>query len=174
MSIAVIINNEELDEATIAKVKEIVAYSAGVDQENVNVSPMQFSGQEEIVAKIEEAMAYEANKFPIEITENLILGTIAILFTFILSMVLLRTFRTPRKKVKLSTGNAQIGNDERIGIEEKKGTNYSENNRKMVEELQEIEVDKNSEYYIKKEIDKFIDKRAEDVAQLLKTWIVED
>lgn len=164
LTIAVVINSASLNDEKINQVKKIVAYSAGIMEDKVSVSYMEFTGQEEMLQKIEEAMEYEVKKFPIELSDNLILGLVSIILTFILIIMVMKSFKNSGLVSK--KGGHKIS-EENISTAEK---NQKEAMR-VIESLEKIQGNNSSENQLKKEINDYIGKSSEDVAQLVKNWI---
>ncbi|MDX1359205.1 MAG: flagellar basal-body MS-ring/collar protein FliF [Clostridia bacterium] len=152
--ISVIVNSAELDEEVLNNIKEIAAYSVGVDSQYVMAQAMEFTETVDLQGAIDSLEPAQTGISQL-LNEKFILGVIAIVFAFILLLIGIMTLKSSGGK----------------GKKKKKGATIAE---EFEEDFGEIQVDANPENVIKEEIVKFTDKRPQEVARLLKRWMEDE
>jgi len=147
---SILVNAESIDEAMSERVKSIAANAIGVSADKIELAAIPFvasalpGGQLVDIPEpgfLETVLEYW----------KLILGVMAVLFTFIVVLSTLRIFSKSAPQKQEQAKQKQID-----------------------DAIEEIPVDKNPEVKYKKEIDKFVDKRPDEVANLLRTWIADE
>lgn len=146
LSASVIVNRETLETGDIDEIRAITAYALGTDLDNINIAALPFVQLD----AAETALA--GAKIPGWLDRELILGFVAIVFTFALVLAGILTFRKRKTHGISMPGTSQT-----------KGSN-----------LEEIPVNINPESGYRKEIEKFVDRRPDEVARLLKKWVAEE
>nr|WP_255547855.1 flagellar basal-body MS-ring/collar protein FliF [Crassaminicella indica] len=154
ITVAVLINkkvlpNGELTEEEEKQIKSIVSASAGLDTKVVEVMAKDFDTTlADQFASMEENS--QSGAFG-----NIPLWAIGILGALLIGGAVYTVYRLRKRKDEMDT----VLEDTVPTIED---------------ELEEIELEANEKSSYKKQIDKFVDKNPEAVAQLLKTWLNED
>lgn len=154
ITIAVLINkqglpNGELTDEEEKKIKSIVSASAGLDTKVVEVMAKDFD-----TTLTDQFASMEENSQP-GILGNIPLWSIGILGALFIGAFVYTIYRIRKRKTEIDTV-----------LEEPVST--------IEDELEEIEIEANEKSGYKKQVDKFVDKNPEAVAQLLKTWLNED
>lgn len=144
LSVSVIIDRESLDDATVEQIRSIAAYAVGAGTESINVVALPFVQMES------QAAIVDGGGLPGWLSEKLIIGLAAIIFAFVLLLMVLSTFRK-------TLPPAPAGGRQPAGSE-----------------VEEIPLDKNPESGFKQEIAKFVDRRPDEVARLLRKWVTEE
>ncbi|QZY56746.1 flagellar basal-body MS-ring/collar protein FliF [Crassaminicella profunda] len=154
ITVAVLINkqilpNGELTDEEEKKIKSIVSASAGLDTKVVEVMAKDFDTTiADEFASIEENS--QSGTFG-----NIPLWAIGILGALLIGACVYTVYRLRKRKAAMD-----------IVLDEPVST--------IEDELDEIQLEVNEKSSYKKQIDKFVDKNPEAVAQLLKTWLNED
>lgn len=151
MSIAVIVNQEEIDEETTGKIKELAAYSIGATLEQVTVHATPFVSS----TGIEIPEEPETPWWNIFLQPWLWFAVIGFFILLAIVIVLIRRWIRKRKERK-----------EQEQREAEKAALQSE-----IEAKQEAPT---AEDNYKNEIEDYVNNRPEEVARLLKQWIHED
>lgn len=158
LTVAVVINKSKMNEDEINNVKDLVAFSAGIDTVKVALHNMQFYDP--------DAPPVIATD-PLEVTSNisrelLIYGGIALAVIAILIFIISLVFRKKRKKTNGKSDNSSNNEDEN-------SENFSWND---VQE--QIQVQETKEQVIKKQLKDFTRTNPEIAAQLIRTWLKGD
>ncbi|MBN2853862.1 MAG: flagellar M-ring protein FliF [Clostridia bacterium] len=153
IKVSILVNGEDLDQETLDNVSKIAAYAVGIDEQYVLTQAMPFSEKIDLDAVVANAAAQIGGSGVFSDTKFL-LSLIAIVFGFILIMMILLVLKSGSKGKKHSKKNEIIEEEE--------------------EDLEELRAIKDPEKNYKNEIEKYVDKSPESVAELLKKWISED
>jgi len=150
LSISVIIDNETVDEETIGSVKELVAAAVGTDINRIAVHAMQFD------VTLQEALieGFEGRRIGVGLDPNILM-----IAAFIFGLAIIMFIIIKRKKAlseqkalqhaALETGAAQLG-------------------------IEEVDLEKDTQDQIKKQLDKLAMQRPDALAQLLRNWLTEE
>ncbi len=155
ITVAVLVNkatlvNQELTEEDKQEVINLVSASAGLDTRMVEVMARDFDNT--ISKQFADANAQKGNS---GLFGNIPLWSIGILLAFILGGSGYAVYRVRQRKNEVN----DILQKQPMTVEEA---------------IDEIDLEGNEKSGFKKEIDKFVDKKPEAVAQLLKTWLNEE
>jgi flagellar M-ring protein FliF len=155
ITVAVLVNkgtlvNQELTEEDKQEIVNVVSASAGLDTRMVEVMARDFDNT--LSKQFADANAQKGNT---GLLGNIPLWSIGILLAFILGGAGYAVYRVRQRK-----------NDVNDLLQKQPMT--------VEEAIDEIDLEGNEKSGFKKEIDKFVDKKPEAVAQLLKTWLNED
>lgn len=158
LTVAVVVNKSKMDEEEINNVKDLVAFSAGVDTSKVALHNMDFYDP--------DAPPVIATD-PLEETSNiarqiLIYGGIALAVIAILSFIISIIIRKRRKKKAAEAEGAN------------KNEGKDPNNYSLQDVQEEIKVQETKEQVIKKQLQEFTRSNPEIAAQLIRTWIKGD
>jgi flagellar M-ring protein FliF len=149
LSISVIIDNEEMDEQAIGDVKELVATAVGTDLNRIAVHAMKFD------VTLQEAFleGFERRQVGLPIDMNMfMIAAFVVIFAVVAFMIMRRQriiTQQEAMKAALETGTAQI-------------------------EIEEVDLEKNTQDQIKKQLDKLAMQRPDALAQLLRNWLTEE
>ncbi|MHC1695492.1 MAG: flagellar basal-body MS-ring/collar protein FliF [Eubacteriales bacterium] len=157
MTVAVMINSKGLPDETIEKYRQLIAYSAGIDQEKVVVTYAEFKAAPEAVPYQETSDDLISNLLD---KTTLIYAGAALLFLIILMIIFSVLNRKRRKRVKLRQQEADP---------KQHRTPASAENIPG-----EIVLNETREQGLKKSIKEFTSTNPEIVAQLLRVWLKED
>ncbi|MCT4618608.1 MAG: flagellar basal-body MS-ring/collar protein FliF [Marinisporobacter sp.] len=154
ITVAVLINKQVLPDGELTdeeekKIKSIVSASAGLDTKVVEVMAKDFD-----TTLAEQFASIEENSQS-GILGNIPLWSIGVLGVLLMGALVYTAYRLRKRKTEMDTV-----------LEEPIST--------IEDELEEIDIEVNEKSGYKKQIDKFVDKNPEAVAQLLKTWLNED
>ncbi len=151
LSVSIVIDEEALDAQGEAKVKELVAMACGIDTELVSVQGMPFTTQS-LEDQIKGALDDKQDLGMKDTIRNIIYIGGIVLIVIIGLFAILKVF----KAKQMDNSFQEQAMSESVAT---------------VEEL-DAQADEKAE--IKKQLDKFIDRKPEAVAQLLRTWLSED
>lgn len=157
LSVAVLLNSSLDLEDYSDNVKSLVAKAVGVDPENISVERLPFQEQEDTTA---DAISQQKEMMSSVQTGSLLRVGIIALAAVVIVILILRVIRSGMKpkaeEEELETGEAFVVGDSGVAtvkIEPKTPTKGERN---------------------KKEIEEYIEKNAESVAQLLRNWLTDD
>ncbi len=149
LSISVIIDNEAIDEQTIGDIKELVATAVGTDLNRIAVHAMQFDRtlQDAFLEGFEERRV----RFPMD--SNMLIIAIFVIVAVVVAFILLRRqgMLTEQRimQAALETGTDQL-------------------------KIEEVDLEKDTQDQIKKQLDKLAMQRPDALAQLLRNWLTEE
>ena len=156
LTVAVAINKSKMTEEEINNVKDLVAFSAGIDSSKVALHNMQFYEQDALPATTVPSEVVPNMTRQILIYGGIALGVLAILI-FIISII----FRKKRKKKSEQT--------------EQQVANEGNNDELSWQDIHdEIKLQDTKEQVIKKQLKEFTNSNPEIAAQLIRTWMKGD
>lgn len=92
MTVSILLNGIDQDQTILEDVRKIAAAAIGIDGSKVTVSYMEFSAQQALQDKINQAIdGSSKSSFPL--SERTIVGLVALLFAFIFGIMLINVFR---------------------------------------------------------------------------------
>lgn len=156
ITVAVLVNkkvlpNEELTDEYKKEIINLVSASAGLDTKVVEVIAREFGTTSTDQFASSENSNESSNPFG-----NIPLWSIGVLGALIIGAIVYSVYRLRRRKNEMD----QVLEEDVMPV--------------IDEEIDEIELEVNEKSGYKKQINKFVDKNPEAVAQLLKSWINED
>lgn len=155
LSVAVVIDGE-LEEGTLANIEQAVTIAAGIDEERgdqITISAVPFDRSEFITMQQEmEAVARNA-RLRTYITYGA--AALAAIFAFVVLLVAAR--RVKGRMVDYSLGEVAVAMEE-----------------PQREPGQELTPEEKRRVAVKEQVEKLVRENPEDVAQLVKTWLIED
>ncbi len=167
ISISILINDTELDEDGLFNVSQIVGAAVDVDTANINVSNMDFSANAAKEQQIKDALeAAKANREePLPISEQTIIGLVAMFFSFIFALLLLRTMRKALAKPKVVVEGPAVSELEELLDEAKAAISEEELRRnESMEKIQE-------ERQMIEEITQIVRVNPRNAAELIAYWL---
>ena len=157
LRVSILINSTELDQEILDNVTKIAAYAVGIEEQYVLTQAMEF------VEKIDlEGIITNANENAISsgifADTQFLLSVIAIVFGFILSLLIVFTLKGGQKNIKKGKSTTRVVTN---GDEEDENLDTIEKNRDPGKGYQD-------------EINKYVEKDPEVVAGILKNWMADD
>ena len=150
LSISVIIDNEAIDEVTIGSVKELVATAVGTDISRIAVHAMKFD------VTLQEAFleGFEGRRAGVGLDPNILMIAV---FIFVLAVIMFTIIKRQKafseqralQHAALETGSSQL-------------------------EIEQVDLEKDTQDQIKKQLDKLAMQRPDALAQLLRNWLTEE
>lgn len=157
LSIAVVIDNQEMDQQTIEGVRELVATAMGTELDRVAVQGWEFNTdvQQDLLDAFNDQKDRRSWLNPITIM--MIIGIL------VLGIALILVLRRNKRNTEEDMEEVAIGDiiDETAASEEDD-----------IDDLMNIE--ESEQDRIKKQLDKFAEEQPEEIAQLLRNWLSED
>lgn len=169
ISISILINNMEMDVATLEDVKRIAAAAVGIETARINVSYMDFTAHAALEQSVAEALSMLGEEEPpFPISEKTLIGLVAIVLSFIFAVILffsLRRRSAESKKVKdvASVSPHQL-TEEPITSE---ALTLAMMNHNLEENLRNSEEDK----VILSEIERIIKANPKSTADIITYWL---
>jgi len=155
LTVAVVINKSNMSDEETNKVKDLVAFSAGVEIEKVALHNMAFYDPDAPPVVVTDPLEVTSNiTGKILIYGGIALGVLAILI-FIISIII----KKKRKK--------KLGEDTEASLTDDKDFSWQD-----VQD--DIKVQETKEQFIKKQLQEFTKSNPEIAAQLIRTWIKGD
>jgi flagellar M-ring protein FliF len=183
MSVALIVNADELTEENIAQYKELVAYSAGISTDKVSVSCAKFlSTDSETVSTQETSNTGIAAVFSSAGAMFSNLGAVGIFIIggIIIAIVLAVVMKKLLSKRKQKAAVKKLKLTEKLKTEKYRAENPDENSEEAPKKAKpenmpgEIVLNETREQALKRQIKEFSSGNPETVAQLLRVWMKED
>ncbi|HBL83409.1 MAG: flagellar M-ring protein FliF [Clostridiales bacterium GWF2_38_85] len=163
MTVAVIINLDELSDEDKTKYRELVAYSAGISVDKVALTNVKFI-EELIPDEVSRTEPVDEPLISLSNKEIIIIAGAGILFFVLIIILFISSSR--RKKKKKRKINEEF--------EEYQESNANSQKSKPGNMPGEIVLNETREQALKRQIKEFSAGNAETVAQLLRVWIKED
>jgi len=150
LSISVIIDNEDLNDDTIADVKELVAAAVGTDLPRIAVHAMRFD------ISLQEALrqGFEQRRVGLPFDTDLILFAGAAMALLIIGALIMRRRKILGEQKALEKVMFETGSDKL--------------------HIQEVDLEKDAQDQIKKQLEKLASQRPDALAQLLRNWLTEE
>lgn len=162
LTVAVLIDDKGLSDKDITKLKDLVAYAAGINQDKVIISEMAFTAVNDLKKQVQKALtpddknSYGPDIFIYTVPAALVFLIIAIIFIFI---------KIKHKKI---SEEDKLLTEGRVPLLKQIDKNKSEDIPSA------IVLNETREQGLKRQIKDFTSANPEIVAQLLRTWIVEE
>jgi flagellar M-ring protein FliF len=165
ISVSVLINDTaSTDESVLEDVKQIAAAAVGIELDKITVGYMNFAASEAQRAELQAAMSQDKG-FSLPVGEQTLVAIVGLLLTFVLSVLMLRQFKTKPQTVPS------------MPLEEKDQTTTDEEieNLKSKKEsvLDKFNKSKEEEKVIK-EIESIIEANPDSIANIISSWLSED
>lgn len=165
ISVSVLINDTaSTDESVLEDVKQIAAAAVGIELDKITVGYMNFAASEAQRAELQAALTQDQG-FTLPVGEQTLIAIVGLLLTFVLSVLMLRQFKTKPQTVPS------------MPLEEKDQTTTDEEiqNIKSKKEavLDKLNKSKEEEKVIK-EIESIIEANPDSIANIISSWLSED
>jgi flagellar M-ring protein FliF len=153
ITLSIVINSIDISDDMISDIKKMAANAIGGNEEDIIVQAMEFSASADIANAITDALESDSDKSFI-FDPELIIQSAMVLCLFILGVMIITVFKKGFVLSKKQFATQKQPADDVV--------------------LQELGNRKDPEEKYRQEIDKYVDKNPEGVADLLKKWINEE
>jgi flagellar M-ring protein FliF len=153
LTVAAVINREYMSDEELEEVRKLIAFSAGIDTENIALSNMVFYDPDSPSVPV---IGQEPGEEGIQLKDILIYGGAALVLITIIILIIVIVLNKRRKKKEL------LAREEIVSEEEE----YS-----WADIEEGIKVQETQEQAIKKQLKDFTSTNPEIVAQLIRTWL---
>lgn len=157
LTVAAVINKASMRDEELQEVKELIAFSAGINTEDVALHNMIFYDPDSPALPVIATDPNASNS--LELRDILIYGGIALAVIAVLSFII--TIILSKRKKKKAMENPQLINPEAAAT----------NDFSWADIQDEIKVQETPEQVIKKQLKEFTNANPEIAAQLLRTWL---
>ena len=156
LTVAAVINKANMSNEELNEINKLIAFSAGVDSENIALSNMKFYDSEEPSLPVAVTNPPQG----MQLNQLLIYGGIALAVLLIIIITIILVLSKRKKKKAMAAGKTAVESD---------STGYT------WADIQEgIKVQETEEQAIKKQLKDFTQTNPEIVSQLIRTWLKGD
>jgi flagellar M-ring protein FliF len=167
ISVSVLINSSiNADESVLENVRQIAATAVGIQDDKITVGYMNFSASEALRADIQSSLS-QNSRFQLPISERALFSIVALVFSMIMAMLILRQFKPARIPLKDKKSQIIDVENENLFIKEEEAKSKKE---EILKRLNKI----NEEEKIIKDIESIIDSNPSNIANIISAWLSED